>query len=95
MKNRDVPVEARGQQPTTHKNEGANTRVTGALQVTLEDDTTSGTDKAKERVEQLRQELRQTELDMSLAKATATTNESIVTILWQVMKVPDQQWVPP
>ena len=74
VKNRDVPVKARGQQPTTHKNEGANTRVTGALQGSLEDNTTSGTDKANERVEQLRRELRQTELDMSLAKATATTN---------------------
>ena len=50
LKNRDVPVEARGRQPASHRNEGANTRVTAALQGGFEDDITSGTDKAQERV---------------------------------------------
>ena len=48
LKNHNVPVEARGRQPTSHKNEGANTKVTAALQGSLEDDITSGTDKAQE-----------------------------------------------
>ena len=74
LNNHDVPVEARGWQPTSLKYDRANTRFTAALQGDLEDGTTSGADKAQEWVEQLQQKLRQAELNMSLAKATATTN---------------------